>query len=68
MEVSNPTNLPPPQEIDYMEEPIVEASIMSPTEYVGPIMELCQNRRGVFINMEYREEKRAILHYDLAFK
>lgn len=65
VEVSNPTNLPPPQEIDYMEEPIVEASIMSPTEYVGPIMELCQNRRGVFINMEYIEEKRAILHYDL---
>ncbi len=65
LEVSNPTNLPSPQEINYMEEPIVEASIMTPTEYVGTIMELCQNRRGVFINMEYIEEKRAILHYDL---
>ena len=64
-EVSNPTNLPSPQEIDYMEEPIVEASIMTPTEYVGAIMELCQNRRGAFINMEYIEEKRAILHYTL---
>lgn len=65
IEVSNPTNLPLPQEIDYMEEPIVEASIMTPTEYVGTIMELCQNRRGTFINMEYIEEKRAILHYSL---
>lgn len=65
IEVSNPTNLPQPQEIDYLEEPIVEASIMTPTEYVGTIMELCQNRRGVFINMEYIEEKRAILHYNL---
>jgi len=65
IEVSNPTNLPQLQEIDYLEEPIVEASIMTPTEYVGTIMELCQNRRGVFINMEYIEEKRAILHYNL---
>ncbi len=65
IEVSNPTNLPSPQEIDYMEEPLVEASIMTPTEYVGTIMELCQNRRGTFINMEYIEEKRAILHYNL---
>lgn len=65
LEVSNPTNMPAPQEIDYMEEPIVEASIMTPTDYVGTIMELCQNRRGIFKDMQYMEETRAILHYDL---
>jgi len=65
LEVSNPTNLPVPQEIEYMEEPIVKATIMTPTEYVGAIMELCQNRRGTFRDMQYMEEKRAILNYDL---
>lgn len=65
VEVSNPTNLPEPQEIDFMEEPIVKATIMTPTEYVGAIMELCQNRRGTFKDMQYMEEKRAILNYDL---
>jgi GTP-binding protein LepA len=65
VEVSNPTNLPAPSEIDYMEEPIVKATIMTPTEYVGAIMELCQGRRGIFRDMQYMEEKRAILHYDL---
>jgi len=65
VEVSNPTNLPAPQEIEYMEEPIVKATIMTPTEYVGAIMELCQGRRGTFRDMQYMEEKRAILHYDL---
>ncbi|HRS21430.1 MAG TPA: translation elongation factor 4 [Clostridia bacterium] len=65
LEVSNPTNLPAPQEIEYMEEPIVKATIMTPTEYVGAIMELCQNRRGTFRDMQYMEEKRAILNYDL---
>jgi GTP-binding protein LepA len=65
MEVSNPTNLPSPQEIEFMEEPIVKATIMTPTDYVGAIMELCQNRRGTFKDMEYMEEKRAILHYEL---
>lgn len=65
VEVSNPTNMPSPQEIDYMEEPIVEASIMSPTEYVGTIMELCQNRRGIFKDMKYMEETRAIINYEL---
>ncbi|MGI5997202.1 MAG: translation elongation factor 4 [Lutispora sp.] len=65
IEVSNPTNMPSPQEIEYMEEPIVEASIMSPTEYVGTIMELCQNRRGVYRDMQYMEETRAIIKYDL---
>jgi len=63
--LQNPTNMPPVQEIEYMEEPIVNASIMSPTEYVGSIMELCQNRRGIFINMEYMEATRVILHYKL---
>jgi len=63
--LQNPTNMPPVQEIEYMEEPIVSASIMTPTDYVGPIMELCQNRRGIFENMEYMEAKRVILHYKL---
>nr|WP_300093391.1 translation elongation factor 4 [Sedimentibacter sp.] len=65
MTLQNPTNMPPVQEIEYMEEPIVSASIMTPTDYVGPIMELCQNRRGVFENMEYMEKTRVILHYKL---
>ena len=65
MILQNPTNMPPVQEIDYMEEPIVNASIMTPTEYVGQIMDLCQNRRGVFENMEYMEATRVILHYKL---
>lgn len=63
--LQNPTNMPPVQEIEYMEEPIVNASIMAPTEYVGPIMDLCQNRRGTFENMEYMEATRVILHYKL---
>jgi GTP-binding protein LepA len=65
IEVSNPANLPDLSEVDYMEEPIVKATIMSPTEYVGTIMELCQSRRGTFINMEYMEATRVMLHYDL---
>ncbi|MBP1927073.1 GTP-binding protein LepA [Sedimentibacter acidaminivorans] len=65
MIMQNPTNMPPAQEIEYMEEPIVDAAIMSPTEHVGAIMELCQNRRGVFVNMEYMEATRVILHYKL---
>lgn len=63
--IQNPTNLPEESEIEYMEEPIVSASIMTPTEYVGAVMELCQNRRGIFINMEYLEETRVVMHYDL---
>ncbi len=65
IEMQNPTNMPPVQEIDYMEEPIVKASIMTPTEYVGAIMDLCQKRRGIFENMEYLEATRVILHYKL---
>jgi GTP-binding protein LepA len=63
--IQNPTNLPEESEVEYMEEPIVSASIMTPTDYVGAVMELCQNRRGVFINMEYLEENRVVMHYDL---
>ncbi len=63
--LQNPTNMPSPTEIDYMEEPIVDASIMTPTDYVGAIMELCQNRRGIFINMEYMEATRVIMHYKM---
>lgn len=65
IEVSNPANLPELIEIESMEEPIVKATIMSPTEYVGAIMDLCQSRRGTFINMEYMEATRVLLHYDL---
>jgi GTP-binding protein LepA len=63
--VDNPTNLPPIAEITYMEEPMVKASIMTPSEYVGSIMELCQERRGIYINMEYFEESRALINYEL---
>ncbi len=63
--IDNPTNLPPMAEIDYIEEPVVEASIMVPTEFVGNIMELCQERRGVYKNMRYIDDTRAELHYDL---
>ncbi len=65
LHIQNPSNLPPTTEIQYMEEPIVKANIMTPTDYVGAIMELCQNKRGIFLNMEYLEEKRVVLHYEL---
>ena len=65
IDIQNPTNLPDETEIEYMEEPIVSASIMTPTAYVGAVMELCQNRRGEFLNMEYLEETRVAMHYDL---
>ena len=63
--IDNPTNLPSVSEIEYMEEPVVDASIMLPTEFVGNIMELCQDRRGTFKNMEYIDDTRVVLHYDL---
>lgn len=63
--IQNPTNLPPLQEIDYIEEPIVNANIMTPNEYVGSIMEICQDRRGKMKNMEYLDEKRVVLHYEM---
>ena len=65
IEVTNPSNLPDPSEIDHMEEPIVSAEIMVTTEFVGSIMTLCQERRGVYLGMEYIEETRAVLKYDL---
>lgn len=65
IELTNPSNLPDPSEIDYMEEPIVAAEIMVTTEYIGSIMELCQERRGQYQGMEYMEETRALLKYHL---
>lgn len=65
IELTNPSNLPDPSEIDFMEEPIVNAEIMVTKEYVGSIMELCQERRGRYIDMEYMEETRALLKYEL---
>ena len=65
IDITNPSNLPDPSEIDHMEEPIVSAEIMVTTEFVGPIMNLCQERRGVYLGMEYIETTRALLKYDL---
>ena len=65
LEIDNPTNMPEPSSIDYMEEPIVRASILTPKDYVGSIMELCQERRGNYIDMTYLDEKRVSLNYDL---
>ncbi len=65
MSIDNPTNLPPANEIDYMEEPFVDAHVISPSEYVGAIMELCQEKRGVFRDMKYIEGGRVALSYDL---
>ena len=65
IDLTNPTNLPDPSQIEYMEEPVVTAEIMVTTEYVGSIMKLCQERRGVYLGMEYMEETRALLKYDL---
>ncbi len=65
IELTNPTNLPEPTEIDYMEEPIVKASIIAPTDYVGAIMDLCQERRGVYIDMEYLETTRVSINYEI---
>ena len=65
LEVSNPSNLPPAQEIDFMEEPIVNLNVFTPPEYVGAIMELCQDRRGVYKDMKYMDANRVILTYEL---
>ncbi|MDO5100980.1 MAG: translation elongation factor 4 [Eubacteriales bacterium] len=64
-EITNPSNLPDPSEIEYMEEPFVTAEIMVTTEYIGAIMDLCQQRRGVYLGMEYIEATRAVLRYEL---
>ncbi len=63
--IDNPTNLPPAAEIAYMEEPVVDANIMTPSQFVGAIMELCQEKRGVFVDMKYLEETRVEMHYIL---
>lgn len=65
IEVTNPSNLPPAVEIEYMEEPVVTASIYTPPEYIGPIMELCQDKRGEYVNMTYIEKTRVLLTYTM---
>ncbi|GAA6491843.1 MAG TPA: translation elongation factor 4 [Candidatus Bariatricus faecipullorum] len=65
IELTNPSNLPEPSEIEYMEEPVVKAEIMVTSEFIGAIMDLCQERRGVYQGMEYLEETRAVLRYHL---
>ena len=65
MDLTNPSNMPDPSEIDYMEEPMVSAEIMVTSEYIVEIMDLCQERRGIYISMEYMEETRALIKYDL---
>ena len=65
IELTNPSNLPDPSEIEYMEEPMVKAEIMVTSEFIGAIMDLCQERRGVYDGMEYMEETRAVLRYHL---
>ena len=65
IELTNPSNLPDPSEIEYMEEPMVKAEIMVTTDYIGPIMDLCQERRGEYQGMEYMETTRALLTYHL---
>ncbi len=65
VELTNPSNLPDPSEIDYMEEPVVSAEIMVTTEFIGSIMQLCQERRGRYVSTEYIETTRALLKYDL---
>lgn len=64
-EIYNPTELPTPQEISYIEEPFVTANILTPKEYVGNIMEICQNRRGIYIDMKYLDENRVTLVYEM---
>ncbi len=65
IELTNPSNLPEPTEIEYMEEPMVAAEIMVTSEYVGAVMKLCQERRGIYVSMEYIEETRALIKYEL---
>ena len=65
IELTNPSNMPDPSEIEYMEEPMVSAEIMVTTDFIGPIMDLCQERRGVYLGMEYIETTRALMKYEL---
>ena len=63
--ISNPSELPPVEKISYIEEPYIKTNIFTPTDYIGPIMELCENKRGTFKNMEYINETRVNIHYEL---
>lgn len=65
IELTNPTNMPSPTEIEYMEEPVVNASLICPSEYIGAVMDLCQNKRGIQKNMEYIEATRVVINYKL---
>ena len=65
IQLTNPTNLPPMTEVNYMEEPVVKGTIISPTDYVGAVMELCQERRGTFIDMTYLDATRVSIKYDI---
>ena len=65
LEMDNPSGLPEPNYIDHIEEPFVKATIMTPSEYVGAVMDLCQKKRGTFIDMQYIEETRVLIHYEL---
>lgn len=65
MEIYNPSELPKPDEISRIEEPFVQAEILTPKEYVGNIMEICQNRRGIYIDMKYLDSSRVTLVYEL---
>ena len=65
IEIDNPTKLPDRTLINYIEEPFIKTNIFSPSEYIGPIMELCQNKRGIFINMDYIDKTRVNIHYEL---
>ena len=65
LDIYNPSDLPTPQEIAYMEEPIVTANILTPKEFVGNVMDICQNRRGIFIDMKYLDENRVTLIYEM---
>ncbi|MBR4830617.1 MAG: translation elongation factor 4 [Bacilli bacterium] len=63
--ISNPSDMPPMERLSYIEEPYIKTNIFTPTDYIGPIMELCENKRGTFINMEYINETRVNIHYEL---
>ena len=66
--VDNPSNMPDPQSIDRVEEPFVKASIMVPNDYVGAVMEICQGKRGTFIDMQYLDETRVTLTYEIRYQ
>ena len=68
MIVDNPSNMPDPQTIDRVEEPFVKAAIMVPNDYVGAVMEICQGKRGTFIDMQYLDETRVTLTYEIRYQ